>query len=125
MPAVRGLPVGVGADPKEGKGRGAVTTANYMARRFGIHSALPITRAWRVAEAARQRGEPATVFIHPNFPLYREVSARIMQIFEGYADSYEEARIDEAYLDVCSLGHFAAALARMSSLNADISVKEA
>src|SRR5207249_332648 len=96
-PALRGLPVAVGADPKEGKGRGVVTTANYMARRFGIHSALPITRAWRLAEAARKRGETATVFIHPNFPLYREVSARIMQIFEGSADSYEEASIDEAY----------------------------
>ncbi len=44
-PALRGLPVVVGADPKEGKGRGVVTTANYMARRFGIHSALPISRA--------------------------------------------------------------------------------
>ncbi len=123
-PALRGLPVAVGADPKEGKGRGVVTTANYMARRFGIHSALPITRAWRLAEAARKRGETATVFIHPNFPLYREVSARIMQIFEGSADSYEEASIDEAYLDVSSLGNFAAAVAQMSSLKAEISEKE-
>ena len=123
-PALRGLPVVVGADPKEGKGRGVVTTANYMARRFGIHSALPISRAWRLAEAARKRGEPATVFIHPNFPLYREVSARIMQIFEGSADSYEEASIDEAYLDVSSLGNFAAAGAQMSSLKAEISEKE-
>ena len=123
-PALRGLPVVVGADPKEGKGRGVVTTANYMARRFGIHSALPISRAWRLAEAARKRGEPATVFIHPNFPLYREVSARIMQIFEGSADSYEEASIDEAYLDVSSLGNFAAAVAQMSSLKAEIREKE-
>src|SRR5919198_1005430 len=52
-PALRRLPVAVGADPKEGKGRGVVTTANYMARKYGLHSALPISRAWRLAEAAR------------------------------------------------------------------------
>ena len=72
--SLRGLPVAVGADPKEGKGRGVITTANYMARKFGIRSALPISRAWRLAEAARKRGEPATVFIQPNFLLYQEVS---------------------------------------------------
>jgi nucleotidyltransferase/DNA polymerase involved in DNA repair len=68
-PALRGLPVAVGADPKEGKGRGVITTANYLARKYGIHSALPIARAWRLAEAARRRGEPATVFIRPNLTL--------------------------------------------------------
>src|SRR5437867_11935511 len=109
-PALRGLPVVVGADPKEGKGRGVVTTANYMARRFGIHSALPITRAWRLAAAARKRGETATVFIHPTFPLYRVVSEPIMQMFEGCAASYEAASTAEAYLDVSSLGDFARAV---------------
>jgi DNA polymerase IV (DinB-like DNA polymerase) len=112
-PALRGLPVAVGADPKEGKGRGVITTANYLARKYGIHSALPIARAWRLAEATRQKGEPATVFIRPNFPLYREVSARIMQIFESSADAFEEASIDEAYLDVSSRESFPAAVAHM------------
>src|SRR5437879_13141379 len=78
-PALRGLPVVVGADPKEGKGRGVVTTANYMARRFGIHSALPISRAWRLAEAARKRGETATAVINPNFPRSRVLTARLSQ----------------------------------------------
>ena len=82
-PQLRGLPVVVGADPKEGRGRGVVMTANYMARRFGIHSALPISRAWRLAEAARKRGEPAAVFIYTNFQLYGEVSDRIMKILES------------------------------------------
>ena len=77
-PALRNLPVVVGADPKGGQGRGVVTTANYLARKFGIRSALPISQAWRFAEAARKHGEPATVFIQPNMPLYREVSGRIM-----------------------------------------------
>jgi DNA polymerase IV (DinB-like DNA polymerase) len=119
-PALRRLPVAVGADPKEGKGRGVVTTANYMARKYGIHSALPISRAWRLAEAARRRGEPATVFIPPNFPLYREVSARIMRVFERSADAFEEASIDEAYLDVSSLETFEAAAEHMTNLKAQI-----
>src|SRR5258705_150277 len=114
-PALRDLSVVVGADPKEGKGRGVVTTANYRARKFGIRSALPISRAWRFAETARARGEPATVFIQPNMPLYREVSGRIMLILQRYADAFEEASIDEAHLDVSSLENFAAALQRMDA----------
>jgi DNA polymerase IV (DinB-like DNA polymerase) len=123
-PALRGLPIAVGADPKNGTGRGVVTTANYMARKFGIHSALPISRAWRLAEAARKRGEPATVFIAPNFRLYREVSARIMQIFERSADAFEEASIDEAYLDVSSRGNYDAAVEHVRKLKAEIREKE-
>jgi DNA polymerase IV (DinB-like DNA polymerase) len=123
-PALRGLPVAVGADPKEGKGRGVITTANYLARKYGIHSALPIARAWRLAEAARRRGEPATVFIRPNFILYREVSARIMQIFERSADAFEEASIDEAYLDVSSRENFPAAVEHMTRLKGEIREKE-
>jgi DNA polymerase IV (DinB-like DNA polymerase) len=123
-PALQSLPVVVGADPKAGTGRGVVTTANYMARRFGIHSALPISRAWRLAEAARKRGEPATVFIQTNFRLYREVSGRIMQILERAADSFEEASIDEAYLDISSAGEFEAAVERMTALRIKIRDKE-
>jgi DNA polymerase IV (DinB-like DNA polymerase) len=123
-PALRGLPVVVGADPKEGKGRGVVTTANYKARRFGIHSALPISRAWRLAQAARQRGEPAAVFIRTNFRLYAEVSTRIMQILETSADAIEEASIDEAYLDISSRGSFETAVERITALKAEIREKE-
>jgi DNA polymerase IV (DinB-like DNA polymerase) len=123
-PSLRGLPIAVGADPKQGKGRGVITTANYMARKFGIRSALPISRAWRMAEAARQRGEPATVFIQPNFSLYREVSARIMGVVQRAADAFEEASIDEAYLDVSSLGNFTAARDHMIRLKAEIRERE-
>src|SRR5262245_48214847 len=123
-PALRDLPVVVGADPKDGKGRGVVTTANYRARKFGIGSALPIARAWRFAETARRRGEPATVFIQPNMPLYHEVSSRIMKILESYADAFEEASIDEAYLDVSSLETFTAARERMALLKREIRDRE-
>jgi DNA polymerase IV (DinB-like DNA polymerase) len=123
-PALRALPVVVGADPKEGRGRGVVMTANYKARAFGIRSALPISRAWRLAEAARRRGEPATVFIRPNMPLYREVSARIMRLLERHADAFEEASIDEAYLDVSSVDNFAAARELVIRLKQEIRESE-
>src|SRR4026208_2306986 len=119
-PALRNLPVVVGAAPKKGKGRGVVMTANYRARKFGIHSALPISRAWRLAETARRRGEPAPVFVQPNMPLYREVSGRLMQILQRYGDAFEEASIDEAYLDLSSLENFTAARQRMTQLKREI-----
>jgi len=105
-PELRGRPVVIGADPKSGKGRGVVATASYAARRYGIRSATPISRAWRLAEAARRRGEPATVFLRGNHALYREVSARIMALVAERADAFEEASIDEAYLDLSSLADF-------------------
>src|SRR5262245_10951926 len=108
-PALRGRPIVVGADPKGGAGRGVVTTASYAARRYGIRSALPISRAWRLAEAARRRGEPEAVFVRGDHTLYREVSARIMTLAARGADAFEEASIDEAYLDLSSLGDYARA----------------
>jgi DNA polymerase IV (DinB-like DNA polymerase) len=123
-PALRDLAVVVGADPKEGKGRGVVMTANYEARKLGIRSALPISRAWRFAETARRRGLAAAVFIQPNMPLYREVSGRIMQILQRYSDLFEEASIDEAYLDLSSLQSFPAARERMTRLKGEIRERE-
>jgi len=123
-PSLKNFPVVVGADPKEGRGRGVVTTANYHARRFGIHSALPISRAWRLAEAARRRGEGETVFIQSNMALYREVSARIMPILQSYADAFEQTSIDEAYLDVSSRENFTAAAEDMKRLKAELRARE-
>jgi DNA polymerase IV (DinB-like DNA polymerase) len=124
-PVLKQLPLVVGADPKEGTGRGVVMTANYAARRFGIRSALPISRAWRLAEAARNRGEPATLFVRPKMAVYREVSDRIMDIIKSYGDAFEEASIDEAYLEISSGGNFSAAIEKMKSLKAEIRDREA
>ena len=123
-PALRGLPVVVGADPKDGRGRGVVTTANYRARDFGIRSALPISRAWRLAQAACRAGEPETIFVRSNFQLYEIVSGRIMRIFEGFSDAIEEASIDEAYLDVSSLKSFDLARVNMIALKNEILEQE-
>src|SRR5712692_7774227 len=108
-PELRGEPVVVGADPKDGHGRGVVTTANYLARRYGIGSALPISRAWQLAERARLKGEPPAIFVRGDFELYRKVSERIMEVLAAHADAFQGAGIDEAYLDVSSLETFEAA----------------
>jgi nucleotidyltransferase/DNA polymerase involved in DNA repair len=123
-PALRDLPVVVGADPKEGKGRGVVMTANYRARKFGIRSALPISRAWRFAETARRRGEPITIFIQPQMALYREVSGRVMAILQQHGDAFEEASIDEAYLDLSSCENFPAARERVIGIKQEIRERE-
>ncbi len=123
-PELRGRPIVVGADPKGGAGRGVVTAANYAARKYGIRSALPISRAWRLAEAARKRGEPETVFVRDNRSLYREVSERIMTLIAEGADGFEEASIDEAYVDLSSLGGLEQAEARARALKATIFERE-
>jgi DNA polymerase IV (DinB-like DNA polymerase) len=82
----------VGADPKEGKGRGVVSTCNYEARKYGIRSGMPISRAWKLC--------PHAVYLPVNHKLYEEVSSRIMKILRGYADKFERWGIDEAFLDV-------------------------
>jgi len=105
-PDLGGKPVVIGADPKEGKGRGVVCTCSYEARRFGIHSAMPISRAYRLC--------PNAIFLIPRYRLYSSVSDRIMAILRGYADRFQQVSIDEAYLDLSSLRNYewAAALAR-------------
>ena len=99
-PRFRGLPIVVGSDPQDGRGRGVVSTANYKAREYGIHSAVPISKAWRLSEAARQQGKPPVVFVSVDMEKYRSVSARVMAILRRYAPTVEEAGIDEAFLDL-------------------------
>src|SRR5437773_34414 len=123
-PALRDRPLVVGADPKEGHGRGVVTAASYAARRYGIRSALPISRAWRLAEAARRRGEPETIFVRDDHALYREVSTRIMAILAAAGDAFQQTSVDEAYLELSSLGSFDAAVERARRLKAEIVSQE-
>jgi DNA polymerase IV (DinB-like DNA polymerase) len=91
-PEYKGKPVVVGADPKEGKGRGVVSTSNYEARKAGVRSGIPISRAWKLC--------PEAIYLPPNFPLYIRVSNEIMDIARKYADKFEQWGIDEAFLDV-------------------------
>jgi len=91
-PEYKGRPVIVGADPKAGKGRGVVAACSYEARKFGIRSALPISRAWKLC--------PQGVYVRPRMNRYVEVSQQVMDVFRRYTDLVEPLSIDEAFLDI-------------------------
>ncbi len=91
-PELLGKPVIVGADPKNGKGRGIVATCSYEARKFGVHSAQPISEAWRLC--------PHGIYLPPAMEKYQRASDRIMSIFLDFTDLVEPISVDEAFLDV-------------------------
>jgi DNA polymerase IV len=91
-PEYRGKPVIVGSDPKEGQGRGIVATCSYEARKFGVHSAQPISKAWKIC--------PQGIYIRPDMEKYGRVSDLVMSILSDFTDLQEQVSIDEAFLDV-------------------------
>jgi DNA polymerase IV (DinB-like DNA polymerase) len=116
-PEYKGKPVVVGADPKQGKGRGVVSTSNYEARKAGVKSGMPISRAWKLC--------PEAVYLPPNFPLYINVSNEIMAIARKYADKFEQWGIDEAFLDVTTkVKDYAEAEALAKQIKQEITEKE-
>ncbi len=92
-PAYRNRPVVVGADPLGGRGRGVVSASSYEARVYGIHSAMPISQAYRRC--------PDAVYLRPRFKRYSELSTRIMGVLGEFSPLVEQISIDEAFLD-CS-----------------------
>ncbi len=88
-PELRGRPVAVGGSPES---RGVVAAASYEARRHGVRSALPMSRAVRLC--------PDLVIVPPRFARYREVSGRVFAILRGVTPRVEPLSLDEAYLDV-------------------------
>ncbi len=119
------VPLIIGSDPKGGQGRGIVSTCNYAAREYGIRSAMPISEAWR-----RCPGKPLgpALYHRGTHRLYRRASNRVMGILSEHADKFEQASIDEAYLDVTTYcegdWNKAEALCRMLqfSIDEDISL---
>ncbi|HEV2924009.1 MAG TPA: DNA polymerase IV [Solirubrobacteraceae bacterium] len=100
-PELRGRPVVVsGTGP-----RAVVTTASYEARRYGVGSAMPASRARRLC--------PNAVFIPPDFTTYREVSARMMELLRSHVERVEVVGLDEAYLDLEGLYAPRAAMRRL------------
>jgi DNA polymerase-4 len=91
-PEYKGKPVIVGADPKKGKGRGVVSTCSYEARKFGIHSAMPISKAYQLC--------PQGIYVQPHPGIYSKISAEILKIYYQFTDLVEPLSIDEAFLDV-------------------------
>ncbi|MDU8925603.1 DNA polymerase IV [Pasteurellaceae bacterium LIM206] len=88
-PALRNKPVAVGGSADR---RGVLTTCNYAARKFGLHSAMPTAQALKLC--------PTLILLPVNMPLYKQVSAQIHRIFHRYTDIIEPLSLDEAYLDV-------------------------
>ena len=88
-PSLAGLPVAVGGSPER---RGVITTCNYVAREYGVRSAMPSAHARRLC--------PGLIIIPPDFDKYRAASRRIREIFYDYTDLVEPLSLDEAFLDV-------------------------
>lgn len=88
-PSYRGKPVVVGGDPKA---RGVVSTCSYEARRYGVHSAMPLQEAYRRC--------PQGIFVPVRGTRYAEVSRQIMSILSDYTPLVEPLSLDEAFLDL-------------------------
>jgi DNA polymerase-4 len=88
-PSLKGKPVIVGADPD---GRGVVAAASYAARKFGVHSAMPIRTAKKLC--------PHAIFLRGHYEKYREYSDKAHSIFCDFTPVVEMVSIDEAYLDL-------------------------
>jgi len=130
-PQFKGKPVVVGADPKGGKGRGVVSTCNYTARKYGIHSAMPISKAYELC--------PEAIFLPVNMQLYQKVSEKIMEIIKKYlprsipsesegllrgSPKWEITSLDEAYLDISFLNSYKKAENLAEKLKKEILEKE-
>tara|TARA_X000001036_G_scaffold132562_4_gene125423 strand:- start:4464 stop:5585 length:1122 start_codon:yes stop_codon:yes gene_type:complete len=113
------IPLIIGSDPKQGRGRGIVSTCNYAARVYGVRSAMPISEAWR-----RCPGAPfgTALYISGTRGLYSRASRKVMAILKRSCSIFEKASIDEAYLDVTSEvdGDWDRALAMARNLQSDI-----
>ena len=87
-PEYRGKPIAVGFDGP----RGVVSTASYEARKFGVHSAMPMSLAKRMC--------PELIVVNSRHGHYKEISEEVRSIFMDYTDMIEPISIDEAFLDV-------------------------
>ena len=96
-PELKGRPVIVGSDPKGGKGRGVVSTCSYEARKFGVHSAMPISIAYKKC--------PRGTFLLVDMEKYETVSNEIYNILYDFTPQIERAGIDEAFLDITGSYH--------------------
>ncbi|MDP2932381.1 MAG: DNA polymerase IV, partial [Chloroflexota bacterium] len=104
-PRLKGKPVVVGGRPDR---RGVVATASYEARKFGIHSAMPLATAYRLC--------PQAIFIEGSYHKYRDASAKFMAILADFSPFLEPMGIDEAYLDAWGFESLYGTIHRMAGL---------
>jgi DNA polymerase-4 len=88
-PALKGKPVIVGGLPHE---RGVASTASYEARKYGVHSGMPLRKAYQLC--------PQGIFVRGNYHIYSAFSERFFRVLHQYTPDVEEASLDEAYLDL-------------------------
>ncbi|MBM3297288.1 MAG: DNA polymerase IV [Candidatus Aminicenantes bacterium] len=93
-PTLKGKPVVVGGLPHE---RGVASTCSYEARRFGVHSGMPLAKAHELC--------PQAVFVRGNHQVYQSFSEAFFRLLREYTPDVEEASLDEAYLDLSRCGH--------------------
>ncbi|MEM0075091.1 MAG: DNA polymerase IV [Conexivisphaerales archaeon] len=93
-PEAKGKPVIVGMFSGRTEISGAVATANYEARKYGVKSGIPLARAKKLLEGVDH------LFVHPDFPYYESVSSRIMAIIRSYSKRFAQESIDEAFIDI-------------------------
>ena len=89
-PELKGKPLVIGGSPE--KNRGVVATANYEARKYGIHSAMSIKKAFEL--------NPKAIFVRTNKKRYKEESIQVMNILKNFSDEFQQVSVDEAYLDI-------------------------
>jgi len=100
-PSLKGKPFAVGGNPQ---GRGVVSSCSYTARKFGVHSAMPMARALSLC--------PELIVFHHRHGLYSEYSNKVMDILRSYTPLFQQVSIDEAFLDVSDLPKPAGVIAR-------------
>ena len=88
-PSLKGKPVVVGGRPNE---RGVVSAASYAARKFGVHSAMPLRTAYKLC--------PQAIFVDGHPDRYRDCSHKVYDVLTSFSPLVEMASIDEAYLDL-------------------------
>lgn len=93
-PSLKNKALVVARDPRKTNGHGVITTANYIARRYGVGSAMPAIRA------VERVPKDLLVFVQPNFVKYKAVSAQIHKYMHELTDQIESVSLDEAYLDI-------------------------
>ena len=104
-PELRGKPVIVGGRPES---RGVVAACSYEARQFGVHSAMPSSRAIKLCKQA--------IFVPPRFDVYRQASKEIHAVFREFTKDIEPLSLDEAYLDVTEIAKYSGSATEVAML---------
>lgn len=115
-PSLKGKPVVICVYSGRTEESGAVSTANYIARKYGVKSGIPISLA------KKKLKDTDAVFLPVDHIFYREISEKIMDILKSHADQFEKVGVDEAYLDVTQRieGSFEAAKKLAARIKVDV-----